>query len=336
MSASSIQARPSPLSFGTAPSAPLSPLLGISLKLLSALAFTMMSACARAMSARYPVGEIIFCRSFFAMIPLLTWLAFQGDLANAIRTKNIARHLKRGVIGSIGMFLAFTGLGLLPLTDAVAISYVTPLIVVVLAAIFLKEKVRTYRWSAVVIGFAGVLVMLAPHLGGGTGSPSHATALMNGLSLGAAVALLAALFSAFATIEVRVLTRTESTGAIVFYFMALTSILGFLTIIFGWNWPNAADAAVLVAMGVLGGLGQILLTQSYRYGDASLIAPFEYTTMIYAVAIGWFFFGEWPAMTVIAGAGLVIFSGIFVIWREHKLGLLKSETQSVGPPQRNA
>jgi drug/metabolite transporter (DMT)-like permease len=315
----------------------LSPLIGISLKLLSALAFTMMSACARWMSSRYPVGEIIFCRAFFAMIPLLTWLAFQGDLPNAIRTKFPLKHLKRGVIGSCGMFLGFTALSLLPLSDAVAFSYATPLIVVVLAAIFLKEKVRSYRWSAVVLGLAGVLVMLSPHLGTGATSTAQGAGpmVLGGLSLGVIVALAAAMFSAFATIEVRVLTRTESTGAIVFYFMGMTSLLGFLTIFLGWNWPTAFDATILVTMGILGGLGQILLTQSYRYADASLVAPFEYTTMIWAVALGWFLFGEWPANAVFIGAGLVILSGIFVIWREHKLGLLRPEVQSAGPPQRN-
>ncbi|MGL4727909.1 MAG: DMT family transporter [Bosea sp. (in: a-proteobacteria)] len=313
----------------------MSPLLGIFLKLLSALAFTMMSAGARAVSSRYPVGEIIFCRSFFAMIPLLAWLAWRGDLANAIRTKNPKAHLKRGVIGSCGMFTGFWALALLPLPDAVAFSYATPLIVVVLAALFLKEKVRAYRWSAVGIGFAGVLVMLSPHLASSPAAASTSAQVIGGLSLGVIVALTAATFSALATIEVRTLTHTESTGAIVFYFMALTSILGLLTIFLGWNWPTLQDALLLVAIGIMGGLGQILLTQSYRHGDASLIAPFEYTTMIWAVLLGWFLFGEWPANAVFIGAGLVILSGIFVIWREHKLGLLRPEAQSAGPPQRN-
>ncbi len=286
------------------------------------------------------MGEIIFCRSFFAMIPLLTWLAFQGDLAGALRTNNPLGHLKRGVIGSCGMFMGFWALALLPLPDAVAFSYATPLIVVVLAALFLKEKVRAYRWSAVALGFAGVLVMLSPHMAAApSGAPATAStgamALPGGIPLGVAVALIAATFSALATIEVRVLTRTESTGAIVFWFMGLTSLLGLATSVFGWNWPDARDAALLVGIGVMGGLGQILLTQSYRHGDASLIAPFEYTTMIWAVMIGWFFFGEWPANAVFIGAALVILSGIFVIWREHRLGLLKPEAQSAGPPQRN-
>jgi drug/metabolite transporter (DMT)-like permease len=309
----------------------LSPLLGISLKLVSALAFTLMSAGARAVSSRYPVGEIIFCRSFFAMIPLLLWLSLRGDLSGALRTGNFKGHMKRGVIGSCGMFCGFTALALLPLPDAVALSYATPLIVVVLAAVLLKEKVRMYRWSAVGLGFIGVLVMLSPQIAAATGGVAVAVHP----TWGVAVALSAAVFSALATIEVRVLTRTENTGAIVFYFMALTSLLGLLTIFLGWQMPDLNDALWLVGIGIMGGIGQIFLTESYRNGDASLIAPFEYTTMIYAVALGWFMFGEWPTTAVFAGAGLVILSGMFVLWREHKLGLLRPEVQSAGPPQRN-
>ncbi|MBX9908509.1 MAG: DMT family transporter [Beijerinckiaceae bacterium] len=305
----------------------MSPLLGICLKLLSALVFTLMSAGVKALSARYPTGEIVFVRSFFALIPLLIWLAWQGPVVAALKTSNLRGHLKRGVIGSTGMFCGFASLSFLPLSDAVAIGYAAPLAVVVLAAVILKERVRIYRWSAVTIGFAGVLIMLAPYLSGvGQG-------LTAGPAFGAAVGLAGACCSAFASIEVRQLTRTEGTGAIVFYFMIMTSLLGLSTVLLGWTMPNWQDAALMVAVGILGGLGQIFLVQAYRYGDASLIAPFEYSTMLWAVAIGWFFFGDWPATTVLVGAAIVIASGIYVILREQQLGLLKREQREVGPPR---
>ncbi len=125
-----------------------------------------MSAGVKALSVRYPTGEIVFVRSFFALIPLLIWLAWQGPIVAALKTKNLRGHLKRGVIGSTGMFCGFASLSFLPLSDAVAIGYAAPLAVVVLAAVILKERVRIYRWSAVTIGFAGVLIMLAPYLSG--------------------------------------------------------------------------------------------------------------------------------------------------------------------------
>lgn len=304
----------------------MSPLLGISLKLISALAFTLMSAGIKAAASRYPVGELVFVRSFFALIPLLIWLAWRSELPGALKTSNLRGHMKRGVIGSTGMFCGFAALQFLPLSDAVALSYAAPLGVVVLAALVLKERVRIYRWSAVTIGFIGVLIMLSPHLTGGTLSQG----LQAGPALGAALGLAGAFCSAFASIEVRLLTRTEATGAIVFYFMLMTSVLGLMTIFFGWRMPDLQDAMLMVAIGVLGGLGQILLVQAYRFGDASLIAPFEYSTMIWAVLIGWFVFGEWPVSTILIGAAIVIASGIYVILREQRLGLTNPKQREVG------
>ncbi|HEX2136782.1 MAG TPA: DMT family transporter [Microvirga sp.] len=290
------------------------PFLGILLKVLSALAFTTMAASLKVVSAGYPTGELVFFRSFFALAPLLLWLAWQGDLRTAVRTDNLKGHLKRGVFGSAGMFSGFVALSYLPLHDAIAIGYATPLIVVVLAALVLKETVRAYRWTAVAVGFVGVLIMLSPHL--------VAPRTLEGASgFGAMIALLGACCSAGATVQVRRLTATERTGAIVLYFTLLTTLLGLATIVLGWRLPPPRDFLLLVLVGVLGGVGQILLTSCYRYADTSIIAPFEYTTMIWALLFGWFVFGELPTRAVVAGAAIVAAAGIFVLWRESQLGL---------------
>ena len=151
----------------------MKPLLGISLKVFSALVFTMMSATLKTLTARYPVGEVVFFRSAFAILPLLVWLGWQGDLINAVRTNNIKGHFLRGFIGSCGMYLGFAALSYLPLHDSIAIGYASPLIVVILAAVLLKEQVRAYRWTAVAIGFVGVLIMLT--------NPSYLSELKEGL-----------------------------------------------------------------------------------------------------------------------------------------------------------
>jgi drug/metabolite transporter (DMT)-like permease len=307
------------------PARSLKPLLGISLKILSALAFTVMSAGIKQVSADYPTGEIVFFRSAFALLPLFAWLAWRGDLLNAVRTSDLNGHLLRGIISSCGMFSGFVALAYLPLSDAVAIGYASPLIVVVLAALILKERVRIYRWSAVGIGFLGVLIMLMPHLGGGL-----AGGLAGGPAIGAFFALLGAVCSAGATIQVRRLLKTERTGAIVLYFSLMTTALGLVTILLGWRMPDAGDAALLVAVGILGGIGQILLTQSYRYAEASLVAPFEYTTMIWAFLLGWFVFGQAPQQTIVAGAAIVTAAGLFVLWREHRLGLVRTKEVETG------
>ncbi len=307
---------------------PLKPLLGISLKILSALAFTLMAALVKTLSARYPVGQLIFCRSFFAMIPLLIWLGFQGPIIANIKTSRFLGHLRRGLVGSTGMLCGFMALRTLPLPDAVAIGYAAPLLVVVLAAVVLKEKVRIYRWSAVAVGFVGVLIMLSPYLN----LTSLAALFGGGSATGAIFALAGAFCSAWAMTEVRRLSRSETTGAIVFYFTLLSSLIGLMTIVFGWLAPLTwVDGALMVLMGVVGGIGQILLTSSYRHGDASLVAPFEYTSMIWAVGLGWVLFGDVPQQVVLVGACVVIAAGIFVIWREKVRGTLRAQTREAGP-----
>ncbi|MEE1657197.1 DMT family transporter [Microvirga sp. CF3062] len=305
----------------------MKPLLGISLKVLSALVFTMMSATLKTMMVRYPIGEVVFFRSAFALLPLLVWLKWQGDLINAVRTKNVVGHFKRGLIGTSGMYLGFAALSYLPLHDAIAIGYASPLIVVILAALLLNEKVRAYRWTAVGVGFVGVLIMLSPYLkldtfSGGLGA---------GPTLGALCALAGAFCSAGAMIQVRRLTASEKTGAIVFYFFILASALSLCTIAFGWRMPDAQDWALFVVAGILGGIGQILMTQSYRFADTSVIAPFEYTTMIWALLFGWFVFGDLPTATVLAGATIVAATGLFIVWREHQLGLLRTKEFQAAP-----
>ncbi len=323
------------------------PLLGIFLKVLSALVFTVMAAGIRKLSSVYPIGELIFFRSAFALVPLVIWLAFRSEFPSAIRTSNFLGHLKRSSFGCFGMFCGFLALSLLPLTEAVAIGYASPLFVVMLAAILLNETVRLYRWSAVIIGFGGVLIMLLPRMdfAGLAGGGAAMT--------GAIAALLGAVCTAGAVIQTRRLTDTEPTGAIVFYFSVLVALFGLMTGLLGWaiprflpvvdagpagpfghvGWvaPRAEDLVLLIGIGTLGGIGQILMTQSFRYADASVIAPFEYTSMIWAVLLGWFVFGEWPTLMVGLGALIVTAAGIFVILREHWLGLERRKAAEVTP-----
>jgi drug/metabolite transporter (DMT)-like permease len=314
---------------------------GIALKLVSTLAFTCMSACVKLIGQAhpgdplyYPVGQTVFCRSLFALIPVFLWLAWRGELVSSFKGSHVKDHARRGVFGSVGMFSGFTALILLPLADATAISYAAPLFTVVLAALILKEHVRLYRWSAVIIGFFGVVIMLTPHWAAATAPQTPVGDLR---LIGAGFGILGAVCAGFATIETRKLTERFSTGSIVSYFMLLTTVVGFLTIIVGWfdsdyAWkaPNLRDGMLLVAMGVAGGIGQITLTQSFRHADASIIAPFDYVSMVWAVAVGWFLFGELPAVVVLAGSTIVVAAGIFVIWRERQLGLDRRRQKETG------
>lgn len=301
-------------------------LKGILFKVLSTFCFTIMSMLIRHVGSEVPLGEMVFSRSFFSLVPLAIWLASIGQLATAPRTTNPWRHVFRGLTGVGSMFFIFVGLTLLPLAEATAIGFVSPLLSVVFAAIFLRETVRGYRWTAVAIGLVGVTVMLWPRLGAADGG-------LDEQALGALATFAGAAFAGAAMVQIRRLTQTETTGAIVLYFLLVASFAGLTTLPFGWVVPSPLLAAELVLIGVVGGVAQILMTQSYRYADASLLAPFDYVSMIWAILFGWLAFREMPSMVVMVGAAVVIASGLLVIWREHQLGLDRRRELESAPPE---
>ena len=304
------------------------PLRGIILKLCSVLVFIVMASLIKATAAHVPAGEAVFFRSFFAIPVIVVWLALQGQLATGFRAKNPLGHVWRGLMGTLAMGMGFAGLAYLPLPEVTAIGYASPLMVVIFAAMFLGEEVRAFRIAAVVLGLTGVVIVLSPRLSIDTGSAAGQTE-----ALGAVVVLCGALFAALAQVFVRKLVMTETTTSIVFYFSTTSSLLALITIPFGWVWPSPLEAALLVGAGLLGGVGQILLTSSYREADASLVAPFDYASMLFALGIGYFVFDEVPTMTMLAGAALVVVAGILIIWREHKLGLERANGRQASTPQ---
>ncbi|PKP70182.1 MAG: EamA family transporter [Alphaproteobacteria bacterium HGW-Alphaproteobacteria-4] len=304
----------------------MSPLRGILLKLISVLIFIAMASLIKATAAHVPAGEAVFFRSFFAIPVILVWLALRRELAVGWRVASPIGHVWRGVLGSTAMGLGFAGLGLLPLPEVTAIGYASPLLTVIFAAMFLGEQVRAFRMAAVAMGMVGVLIVLSPRLGG-VGEATDREAL------GAVVVLMGALCSSLAQVFVRKLVATERTSAIVLWFSVTASVLSLITIPFGWVVPDARTAALLVLAGILGGFGQIFLTSSYRYGDAGLIAPFEYASMIFALAIGYFVFGEVPTVVMLGGAALVILAGVLIIWRERQLGLERARQRKAMTPQ---
>lgn len=306
-----------------------SPLRGILLKSLSVVVFTVMSSLVKVTAGGalpIPPGQQMFFRSFFAIPVILVWLAMRGELGVGLRTHRPMGHFYRGLVGSAAMCMSFWALALLPLPEVTAIGYAAPLLTVILAAMFLGEPVRLFRLSMVAQGLLGVVIVLSPRLGAGvTGDPRH--------SLGAVVTLTGAACTAMAMIFVRKLAQEERTSAIVFWFSVTSTLLGLLTLPFGWVMPDAGTLAMLVAIGLLGGVAQILLTSAYRYADASLIAPFDYVSMVLALLIGWFVFAEAPTGAMLAGAALVILAGILIIWRERQLGLERNRQRKAMTPQ---
>lgn len=306
----------------------MTPLRGIFLKLASVAVFTAMAALIKATAAAVPPGQAVFFRSLFAVPVILGWLIATRDLRAGLRTANPLGHFWRALVGTAAMGFGFAGLGLLPLPEVTAIGYAAPLLTVIFAAMFLGEEVRAFRIFTVALGMAGVLIILSPRMTALTGGTlDHAEAL------GAIVVLVGAVFAALAQVFVRRLVVEEKTSTIVFYFSLNAALLSLVTLPYGWVIPAAGDAAMLILAGLLGGLGQVLLTSSYRHADASVIAPFEYASMILSLAVGYFVFGEAPTAVVLIGAALVVAAGILIIWREHRLGLKRADQRKSMTPQ---
>jgi drug/metabolite transporter (DMT)-like permease len=299
------------------------PLRGIAFKLGSVLVFIVMAAMIKATADHVPAGQAVFFRSAFAIPVIVVWLMLRRELATGLRAVHPMGHVWRGFAGTCAMGLGFAGLGYLPLPEVTAIGYAAPLLTVVFAAMFLGEDVRLFRLSCVALGMVGVLIVLSPRLTVLDGGAGHAEAFGAMLVLGGAV------FAALAQVFVRKLVQTEKTPAIVFYFSLTATLLSLVSLPFGWVWPEPFELALLIGAGLLGGIGQILLTSSYREADASLVAPFDYASMLFALAIGWFVFAEMPTLPMLAGAALIILAGILIIWRERRLGKDRAQARKV-------
>jgi drug/metabolite transporter (DMT)-like permease len=297
---------------------PTNTVKAIALKVVAALIFSIMSVLVRYIGESIPVGQVVFFRSAFAILPVVVIYAWRRELEAAVRTGRPFGHAGRGLTAICAMFCNFSALARLPVVDATAISFAAPFITVALSAIVLKERVRVYRWSAVTVGFLGVLVMLAPRLD--LVNPAAASA---GGAVGALLGIGGAFFNAGSTVQTRHLTKSETTSSIVFYFSLICALAGLATLPLGWVMPSGSGLAALIGIGICGGLGHIILTESYRWAPASLVAPFDYTAMLWALLLGYLAFGELPTALVLLGALIIVAAGLFVIWRERRLGPLR-------------
>lgn len=290
-------------------------MLGIWMKILSVTCFVVMYSFLKSAKG-VPAGELSFFRSFFGLVPVLIWIIMSKQLTTVFYTRNITGHIFRGMFGTFSMLFSFYALTLLPLPETIAINYGEPLILVILCAIFLGEKVRIYRWSAVIVGLIGVLIILWPRL---TVLGSDNADI--GASIGAVSAMIAAIMAAIAMLLVRKLVFTEKTTTITLYFMITSSVISLFTVPFGWVVPDMYQLIMLISAGLFGGIAQIFMTQAYRHAEPSTVAPFEYTSMLLGLLSGYFLFGEVPTLAMLFGASLVIAAGIFIILREaHIIG----------------
>lgn len=251
------------------------PSLGIALRIVSGVMFTGMIVCVKALSEAAPIGQIVFFRSFFALIPLVIFLIVRNEFPGGLRNKRPIGHLVRSFFGAAAMFTSFASVALLPLAEAVLLAQLAPVLTAITAVVVLSERLTKWRVLGLAFGLAGVLVLVWPDIGGGTVDGRR----LLGIGLG----LLTALLTAFALIMVRSLTRTESPGAIAFYFVVASMAGGVMTLPWGWTVPDAQTLLLLMLAGLFGGFAHIAMTLSFSYAEASRLAPFEYVALLWPV-----------------------------------------------------
>lgn len=296
------------------------PILGIAFKLGSVVLFAGMTVCVKMLGQDVPTGQTIFVRGLISMgvMALIAWQAGQPQL---LKTGNWRSHALRSLSGTVSMFCLFVGVTMIPLADATAISFTAPMFLTVLAMVFLGERIHRFRWTALGIGFLGVMIMIGPHLSLGAATSSDQ-------QLGALIALSAALFSAIAMTFLRKMSVGEHAITITFYFSLTFTICSALTALLGWVVPTSTQWLLIVLAGLFGVFGQLLMTYSYRYAEASTIAPLDYSNMVMAIILGFVFFDEIPSLSVWIGAPLVVGAGLIILWREY---LLKKRLSSAIP-----
>jgi drug/metabolite transporter (DMT)-like permease len=279
--------------------------LGIVLRVAAMFCMAGLSALVKWCSGRgVPVLEIIFFRNAFAFVPVLIYVHHTSGFS-VLKTRRPLGHLMRSAVGLTAMFCGFSAVALMPLTQSTALAFSSPLFMTALSALILKEPVGRHRWAAVAVGFVGVLIMVHP-------DPTHFA------GRGVVLALAGALGAAGAMIAIREIGRTEPGPTIVFYFTLGGAALGLASLPFGWVIPDLATLGLLVAAGLVGGVGQLLLTEALRRAAVAVVAPFDYPQLVWASLIGYFVWGETPQTLTLAGAAVVAASGVYILFRETR------------------
>jgi drug/metabolite transporter (DMT)-like permease len=283
------------------------PVLGVALKLSSLVLLSSLAATVKYLGDAVPTGQVIFTRGVISVL-VLAVIAWRTAGLRILRTANLRSHAVRSLSGTASMFCWFTALTLIPLADFTAISFTAPMFVTVLAIPLLGERIHAYRWGALAIGFVGVVITIGPHL------------TLGGSSLGILVSFGAAIFQALAIVTLRGMSGSggEHPLTITFYFSLTTVLCSAVTALGGWPMPTAEQWLLIGLIGLLGVSGQLLMTLSYRYTEASTLAPLDYSNLLLALALGYYVFGEVPHWSMWIGAPLVIVAGLVILWREYR------------------
>jgi len=271
--------------------------------LASVFILTLSDVLTKWLTAGYPPGQLICLRSL-AVLALVLALSAPRRRWTGLRIRNPGAHLVRGVFACAGSFLFVMGIAHVPLANAMSIGFAGPLLITAMAASMLGEQVGWRRWCAVATGFAGVLIILRPGA--------------EGFHWAALVLLAGTVFGSLRDIVTRRISATESSSSLLLTTSACMTAFGLLSAVHGWNMPSLRDGALLLLSGVLIGSGHFLQIEAFRHAEAGTVVPFRYTALLWAAVLGWLVFGDVPAPSTLAGAALVVASGLFILHRERK------------------
>jgi len=274
--------------------------LGFLYMFLSVCAFSVMDLIVK-WSENYPVGEVLFFRGFCGLIPLF-FLIPKKKYFNFYKTDRPFLHLKRCVAGLIAIIAIFIALRKLPLATVTGISFAAPIFATILSIFLLNEKVGLYRWLAVLMGFIGIIIISEPGF--------------SSMNLYYIYPVIFCLGLSYVAITIKQLSSTEPVWLISFYFSLSIMLMSFFTIPQGWRVPNINDLILLSLLGILGGLANLWLTQSYKFSDVSLVTPLKYLGLVFAIIFGYIFWYEIPTYKTLIGSTLVIISSIIIFRRE--------------------
>ena len=265
------------------------------------LAFT--DGLSKFLTDGYPPGQILFFRSVFVFIPIAIMVWRKGGFRTVLIVDRRGQ-LMRGLFAVITSFLFMIAIKHMPLADITAIMFATPIIMTALAPYFLGEEVGWRRWTAVIIGFSGILLMIRP-----SGEALFWPALL---------ALAATFFNSFRDLATRHLSRTEDANGIMICTTACVMLGGFGSLFFAWRAPDLEGLALFALTGVLQGIGQYFLVVAFLFGEAVVVAPFRYFALIWATLYGYLMFGDIPGLDTLSGAAIVVGSGLFIFYRESR------------------
>ena len=268
--------------------------------------FTLMNVFAKLLSANHSVIEIAFYRNLIASIPFLIMVFILGKREIlVIRSKPAAVGI-RAVLGSVSLMTTFAAFTLMPMAETTVLLFTASLFIPILGVIFLREHVGPYRWTAIAVGFIGVVIMASP--------------AGNVNVLGVTIALIASLMHATLQVILRYLGRYESPETVVFYFVVIGTFVTALPLPFVAVTPTMAEVPLLFGVGLSGAAAQWLLSVAFRNAPAAIVTVFNYSGIVWATLFGWMIWSDWPLPTVLAGAGIVVASNVLIIWRESRAG----------------